>query len=218
MIQHRGLMFMTRGTLMPSQYHHYHGKTCTDATTLIYTTHACRPMEVADIDEALADSRTLTPDQDQDSTFRRYQTYRNEEDEEGAADIMWSDEWDSTESEESDDEPTLSALVSQLSTGGSDTIPILGSLMLSRESSVIEQQGIFQGLVVDEQDREKMGILPVAVYMTQTLEKFGSQLEDLSVRVTRETEIVPTSPFDFNAPRNGERTKSGKKIILCTTC
>ena len=167
-------------------------------------------MEIADIDEVLADSRTLTPDQD--STFRRYETYRNEEDE--AADIVWSDEWDSTESEESDDEPTLGSVISQLSTGASDTIPILGSLMLDRQSSEIEQQGIFQGLVVDEQERERMGILPVAVYMTQTLEKFGSQLEDLSVRVTRETEIVPTSPFDFNAPGNSGTGRSGKKLLV----
>lgn len=187
-------------------------------------------MEISDIEEALEDGmQTLRPDQQED-TFRRFQTFREEGDQyitmrrrlsfcDDDDSIDDDDEWE-TESEEvltgdgeSDEDITRPPVIMQLDNEESMSIPILGSLMLKRESSVIEKQGIFQGLVVDEKERQRMGILPVALYMTQTLERFGSELEDMSVRVTRETDIVPTSPFDFSAPPTCENTDQGTEIV-----
>lgn len=185
-------------------------------------------MEIADIEEALEEDgmRTLRPDQQED-TFRRFQTFREGDqyitmrrrlsfcDDDDDDSIDDDDEWETeseevlTGDEESDEDITQPPVITQLDYEESTSIPILGSLMLKRESSVIEKQGIFQGLVVDEKERQRMGILPVALYMTQTLERFGSELEDMSVRVTRETDIVPTSPFDFSAPSTCENTDQG---------
>ena len=141
----------------------------------------------------------------EDSTFRRI---------EGGGDISnplwWSDEWDSTEAEESDEDIPVHPAIAQLDIGGdTEMIPVLGSLCLHKQpqperTSKIEDQGIFQGLVMDQQERERMGILPRGMYMTQTLERFGSELEDMSVKIMRETEIVPQSPFDFNATTDGK--------------
>lgn len=192
-------------------------------------------MEIADIEEALAQ----TPESDvEDSTFRRKDTHKmqgpayigvgvGDQVQTRGVDVdnplCWSDEWDSTEAEESDDDVPSHPAIAQLDIGDSETIPILGSLCLYRQpqaehKSKIEDQGIFQGLVMDQQERERMGILPRGLYMTQTLETFGSELEDMSVKVMRETDIVPQSPFDFNAATDGggipPGTRSSKVTIV----
>ena len=68
----------------------------------------------------------------------------------------------------------------------SDVIDIIGSLCL---------EGVFQGL---SEEQGHNSVLPSSVRMTDNLVKRGEELDELSVMVTRNIEIVPESPFDAN--------------------
>lgn len=69
----------------------------------------------------------------------------------------------------------------------SDVIDIIGSLCL---------EGVFQGLSEDSDPHK--ALLPSSIRMTDNLVKRGEELDELSVMVTRNLEIVPETPFDAN--------------------
>lgn len=71
----------------------------------------------------------------------------------------------------------------------SDVIDIMGSLCL---------EGVFQGLPEDT-GTPQLKVLPDSIRMTNNLVKRGNELDELSVLVTRNVEIVPETPFDANA-------------------
>lgn len=94
----------------------------------------------------------------------------------------------------------------------SDVIDIMGSLCL---------EGVFQGLSEDNDPHK--ALLPSSIRMTDNLVKRGEELDELSVMVTRNLEIVPESPFDMNTgtkkslgilKARGNRHSS--KYIQCT--
>ena len=70
----------------------------------------------------------------------------------------------------------------------SDVIDVIGSLCL---------EGVFQG-IAEEEEGQSSGMLPSSVRMTDNLVKQGDELDELSVMVTRNLEIVPETPFDAN--------------------
>lgn len=71
----------------------------------------------------------------------------------------------------------------------SDVIDIIGSLCL---------EGVFQGLSEDGIHPQSK-LLPDSIRMTDNLVKRENELDELSVLVTRNIEIVPETPFDANA-------------------
>ena len=92
--------------------------------------------------------------------------------------------------EEEDDIDEESQLVSETlgrQRTESDVIDIIGSLCL---------EGVFQGMT--EEDQANKSMVPESIRMTQNLVKHGAELDELSVMVTRNLEIVPESPFDAN--------------------
>lgn len=106
---------------------------------------------------------------------------------------------------ESEDEDVSSGPIEQNRTerAESDTINILGSLCL---------QGVMQGLV--EQDTERR-ILPDSIRMTVNLEEHCAALDQLSVMVTKNLEIVPETPFDPNArQKESSSSHSGMHVTL----
>ena len=106
---------------------------------------------------------------------------------------------------ESEDEDVSSGPIEQNRTerAESDTINILGSLCL---------QGVMQGLV--EQDTERR-ILPDSIRMTVNLEEHCAALDQLSVMVTKNLEIVPETPFDPNTrQKESSSSHSGMHVTL----
>ena len=83
----------------------------------------------------------------------------------------------------------------------SDVIDIIGSLCL---------EGVFQGLDKEGDDPHKAAMLPSSIRMTDNLVNRGDELDELSVMVTRNLEIVPETPFDAN-------TGTGKSFGILKT-
>lgn len=155
-----------------------------------------RPFETLDIDEALEQgehlsSGTLTPD----DTEHEYSS------------LHFSDSLDPHEEQRS----TLP--IHQLEDSTTHTIDILGSLCLRppvESSPSLEDQGIYQGLMMSSEHREIMGVFPDALCMTVNLEQRHAELEGLSVRVLRKTEIVPRTPFDLDTRKKSRERYSGE--------
>ena len=59
----------------------------------------------------------------------------------------------------------------------------------SREE--IEEEGIYQGLIITDDQKTQLGILPEAIYMTVTLETWQNELDDISM------ELVPKQQSRF---------------------
>ena len=91
-----------------------------------------------------------------------------------------------SESESEDEDVYTDPIEQDRKRTESDTINVLGSLCL---------QGVMQGLV--EKDNERR-ILPDSIRMTVNLEEHCEALDQLSVMVTKNLEIVPETPFDPN--------------------
>ena len=54
----------------------------------------------------------------------------------------------------------------------------------TRQRSVeMEQEGIYQGLVSTDEQKQQLGILPTSIYMTVTLEQRQQEMEDLSMQM-----------------------------------
>ena len=53
----------------------------------------------------------------------------------------------------------------------------------SREE--IEEEGIYQGLVITDEQKQQLGILPESIYMTATLETWSDELENMSMEMHR---------------------------------
>ena len=58
-------------------------------------------------------------------------------------------------------------------------------IILNRTDSggSLEEQGIYQGLVMTDAEKQRLGILPESIYMTANLEQWGDELEHMSVRL-----------------------------------
>ena len=79
--------------------------------------------------------------------------------------------------------------------GGSEKIYIAGSIvptqpMVSFKSRVrsqskeeIEQEGIYQGLLITNEQKQNIGIMPESIYMTVVLQSWGNKLEDMSMEL-----------------------------------
>ena len=56
----------------------------------------------------------------------------------------------------------------------------------TRQTSVeMEQEGIYQGLVSTDEQKQQLGILPTSIYMTVTLEQRQQEMEDLGMEMQR---------------------------------
>lgn len=74
-----------------------------------------------------------------------------------------------------------------------------GELRRPQGKTELEKQGIFQGMVLNDFEKWRLGILPDHLYMTGQLERRGEELEDLSVEVCVQPVVVPETPFDPNS-------------------
>lgn len=166
-----------------------------------------------------------------DSTFRRFDTSQVAHNKPSAHEYVppvvqplepptWSDsdtDWSSSTESDNSDAYSEHGAVYQKSVSGSDTIGILGSLCLRRATSVqeIKEQGVFQGLKINQ----STGIMPRGLRMTQILESYSPELEDMSVMITRRTDIVPQSPFDFDfTDKANEVIQPGIYIAMRSHC
>ena len=78
-------------------------------------------------------------------------------------------------------------------------------------SGSLEEQGIYQGLVMTDAEKQRLGILPESIYMTANLEQWGEELEHMSVRLNTaaSTEAsaasyqLPQVTFPRNTPPRG---------------
>ena len=78
-------------------------------------------------------------------------------------------------------------------------------------SGSLEEQGIYQGLVMTDAEKQRLGILPESIYMTANLEQWGDELEHMSVRLNTagSTEAsaasyqVPQVTFPRDTPPRG---------------
>lgn len=70
----------------------------------------------------------------------------------------------------------------------------------------------------DESESTMRRILPDSIQMTANLEKHSSELDELSVMVTKNLEIVPETPYDPNsgtAKTKASLSKTGiNRLIL----
>ncbi len=55
-------------------------------------------------------------------------------------------------------------------------------LQRTDSSEVLQEQGIYQGLVMTDSEKRRLGILPESIYMTTNLEQWASQLEDMALK------------------------------------
>ena len=78
-------------------------------------------------------------------------------------------------------------------------------------SGSLQEQGIYQGLVMTNAEKQRLGILPESIYMTANLEQWGEELEHLSIRVETVSEgtfvddatyQLPTVTFPRGTPAN----------------
>ena len=86
-------------------------------------------------------------------------------------------------------------------------------IILNRTDSggSLEEQGIYQGLVMTDAEKQRLGILPESIYMTANLEQWGEELEHMSVRLNTagSTEAsaasyqVPQVTFPRDTPPRG---------------
>ena len=82
------------------------------------------------------------------------------------------------------------------------------TLERSDSSGNLQEQGIYQGLVMTDREKQRLGILPESIYMTANLEQFGEELEHMSIRVDTVSEStfetatyqVPTVTFPRDTP------------------
>ena len=86
-------------------------------------------------------------------------------------------------------------------------------IILNRTDSggSLEEQGIYQGLVMTDAEKQRLGILPESIYMTANLEQWGDELEHMSVHLNTagSTEAsaasyqVPQVTFPRDTPPRG---------------
>ena len=89
-------------------------------------------------------------------------------------------------------------------------------------SGSLEEQGIYQGLVMTDAEKQRLGILPESIYMTANLEQWGEELEHLSVRLNTaaSTEAsaasyqLPQVTFPRNTPPRGT-TRTKQVLLVC---
>ena len=157
-------------------------------SNFLFLAYISRPYNTHDIEEALDQderysSGTLTPD-DKNEVY----TYHH---------------FSSSVEEQRSTLP-----IHQLEGSTTHAINVLGSLLLrsiSENDPRLEDQGIYQGLMMGDHHRDMMDVFPNALCMTVNLEQHQAELEGLSVRVTRETEIVPRTPFDMDISKARKR-------------
>ena len=85
------------------------------------------------------------------------------------------------------------------------------TLQRTDSSGSLQEQGIYQGLVMTNAEKQRLGILPESIYMTANLEQWGEELEHLSIRVETVSEgtfvddatyQLPTVTFPRGTPAN----------------
>ena len=92
---------------------------------------------------------------------------------------------------------------------GSDKIYVEGSIfqlkpmisfksrLRSRSKAQLEEDGIYQGLVMVDEQKRQIGIMPESIYMTTMLERCRDELENMSMEINEE----PGYPATHNNSR-----------------
>ena len=101
-------------------------------------------------------------------------------------------------------------------------------IILNRTDSggSLEEQGIYQGLVMTDAEKQRLGILPESIYMTANLEQWGEELEHMSVHLNTvgSTEAsaasyqVPQVTFPRDTPPRGTPCELIIYTILALAC
>ena len=71
----------------------------------------------------------------------------------------------------------------------------------------LEEQGIYQGLVMTNTEKKRLGIMPESIYMTANLEQWAYELEHMSLKIAERESPSPASTLPFQA--GGARPATG---------
>ena len=77
----------------------------------------------------------------------------------------------------------------------------------------IEDQGIYQGLVMTDSERRRLGIMPESIYMTAALEQWADELEHMTLKL--HTGGVPEPP---RQPSSAFSTPTGRCALIRIPC
>ena len=88
----------------------------------------------------------------------------------------------------------------------------------SRNDSEFAEEGIYQGLVMTNREKEELGILPQAIYMTTKLMEKGALIESLSLSTAASAVLVPEMPLPPESPTLFTDNRASAKNTIPNMC
>ena len=73
------------------------------------------------------------------------------------------------------------------------------TLQENPSSGILEEQGIYQGLVMTNSEKQRLGIMPESIYMTANLEQWAYELEHMTLKMAAHEPPSPASTFPSQA-------------------